>query len=266
MNSFRILLVSVLTLILVFSINYTAKADNDCNITLDRISNYWPGYIPSWVEAGVPIDFKIRASYTGDGAANAIRGLFKVSSPDGAAWQPMAASWSADFLLNYPSFFTSHYYESNDGQLSDTVVLNSFDQGPVPSFVTGSSEIAWIISIQVDSSEVGKTICLDSVSLVPQPFAHTWVWGLTGGAGICSPAWSGQKCFEILASCCIGMRGDANTLDLNYLVNHIFRAGPFPPCALEADLDGDGISASIIDLNYLINYKWRLGPPPVDCP
>lgn len=72
--------------------------------------------------------------------------------------------------------------------------------------------------------------------------------------------------------CCVGMRGDvnndgmdANILDLNFLVNRIFRLGPAPVCDEESDVNSDGSSANILDLNYLINRIFRLGPAPGDC-
>lgn len=74
--------------------------------------------------------------------------------------------------------------------------------------------------------------------------------------------------------CCIGTRGDANDdgsvtpniLDLNYLVNYIFRLGPPPNCPKEADANSDGSALpNILDLNYLINYIFRLGPAPGPC-
>lgn len=72
--------------------------------------------------------------------------------------------------------------------------------------------------------------------------------------------------------CCVGIRGDvnndgldANILDLNFLINRIFRFGPKPACAVEADVNSDGSSANILDLNYLINRIFRLGPEPGPC-
>jgi hypothetical protein len=73
--------------------------------------------------------------------------------------------------------------------------------------------------------------------------------------------------------CCIGMRGDvngdgddANTLDLNFLVNYIFRGSGDPGgCPEESDVNGDGNPANILDLNYLVNYIFRGGPAPGGC-
>jgi hypothetical protein len=72
---------------------------------------------------------------------------------------------------------------------------------------------------------------------------------------------------------CIGTRGDVNAdgneatlLDLNYLVNRIFRAGPPSPRPIEADVNADGLKENVIDLNYIVNILYRNGPPPPACP
>jgi len=72
--------------------------------------------------------------------------------------------------------------------------------------------------------------------------------------------------------CCTGLRGDiqldgdnADIVDLNYIVNYIFRGGAKTPCAVEADLNSDGTSSNILDLNFLINYLFRGATPPGPC-
>ncbi len=67
-------------------------------------------------------------------------------------------------------------------------------------------------------------------------------------------------------------RGDLNNdgaigkvLDLNFLVNRIFRNGPYPfPSPLMGDCDCNGVANNPIDLNYLVNHIFRSGPPPVN--
>jgi hypothetical protein len=74
--------------------------------------------------------------------------------------------------------------------------------------------------------------------------------------------------------CCVGTRGDANgdnsstpnILDLNYLVNYLFRFGPPPGCPKEGNINSDvSPTANILDLNYLVNYIFRFGPAPGPC-
>lgn len=92
---------------------------------------------------------------------------------------------------------------------------------------------------------------------------------LAGSLRLGSGFWSAP----FLGSCCIGTRGDLNAdgesntlLDLNFMVNQIFRGGPDPLCSLESDLDGNGTTSTITDLLYIINFIYRSGPIPVDCP
>jgi len=74
-----------------------------------------------------------------------------------------------------------------------------------------------------------------------------------------------SQCF--LPDCCSGIRGDVNgdgnngnILDLNFLVNYIFRMSGNPgPCAGESDVDGDGTSANIVDLNFMVDRIFRGG-------
>jgi hypothetical protein len=88
-----------------------------------------------------------------------------------------------------------------------------------------------------------------------------------------SPTFPAGEIRGQLDDCCIGIRGDANydgavnpnILDLNYLVNFIFRFGPRPKCPDEADTNSDGNTSNILDLNFLINYIFRFGPLPGAC-
>lgn len=81
--------------------------------------------------------------------------------------------------------------------------------------------------------------------------------------------WGGPINF---AGCCVGIRGDVNldgtdadVVDLNYLVNYIFRNGAATPCLQEADVNADGSAVNIVDLNYIVNYIFRSGPTPQGC-
>ncbi|HEX2896551.1 MAG TPA: integrin alpha [candidate division Zixibacteria bacterium] len=76
----------------------------------------------------------------------------------------------------------------------------------------------------------------------------------------------------VFSCCCLGNRGDFNgdgnnstLLDLNYLVNDIFRGGPSAACAVEADLNDDSNSGTLLDLNFLVNDIFRGGPSAGAC-
>jgi len=238
------------------------------SIYLDHINNYQPGYIPSWVEAGKPLVFHLGVSNNSGGPVLVLRGFFEIYSPNGATWQPIDATWST--ALNWNSMFdggvVAFEYDAN-GSGADTAHFNSFNiLGP--GFPNNTSAVAWTITTQVEQSQIGKQICIDSVR---SSRGTAWLW--LNGFGNLTPSWGGPYCFTVEADCCQGIRGDvngdgfdSNALDLSFLVDRIFRSGPVPPCALEADLNGDGLSANIGDLTYLIDYIYRSGPPGVSCP
>jgi hypothetical protein len=61
---------------------------------------------------------------------------------------------------------------------------------------------------------------------------------------------------------CGDISGDgtgSNILDLNFLVNYIFRNGSAPDPFISGDVNCGG-DVNILDLNYLVNYIFRNGP------
>ncbi|MCH9024392.1 MAG: hypothetical protein IH931_03580 [candidate division Zixibacteria bacterium] len=79
-------------------------------------------------------------------------------------------------------------------------------------------------------------------------------------------------CLEPTIACCLGNSGDlnddggdANILDLTYLVDYVFRGGPPSPCDEKADLNNDGTSSNILDLTFLVDFIFRGGPAPGPC-
>ncbi len=235
---------------------------------LNHVNNYQPGYSPNWVEAGKPIVFHVGALNNSGGPILNVRGFFEVYSPDGATWQPIDGAWNS--AVNWNNYFDGGVLaleHSANGSGADTAHFNSFNLLG-PGFPNLTSTVAWKITTQVDTSQIGKQICLDSVK---NSRGTSWLWTTTTGSLI--PTWNGPFCFAIQNDCCQNIRGDVNgdgndgnILDLSFLVDRIFRAGPQPPCALEADLNGDGASANITDLTYIIDIIYRGGPPGVGCP
>ncbi|HXV98538.1 MAG TPA: hypothetical protein VEC93_08950 [Anaerolineae bacterium] len=79
--------------------------------------------------------------------------------------------------------------------------------------------------------------------------------------------WSGY-----VPSCCEGITGDVNNdgkdnglLDLTFIVDRIFRAGPPPACPGEGDLDGNGSPMQVTDLTAIVDRIFRGGPLPKPC-
>jgi PKD repeat protein len=63
------------------------------------------------------------------------------------------------------------------------------------------------------------------------------------------------------------LRGDANyTMDINvadlsYIVDYLFRGGPFPVTLQAGDLNGDFL-VNVDDITYMVEYLFKGGPPP----
>jgi len=80
--------------------------------------------------------------------------------------------------------------------------------------------------------------------------------------------------FESITTCCDSIRGDlngdgsnCNVLDLNFLVNYIFRGSGNPgSCPEESDVNGDSSNPNVLDLNYVVNRIFRGGAAPPACP
>ncbi len=75
------------------------------------------------------------------------------------------------------------------------------------------------------------------------------------------------------AGSCCQIRGDfdhsggsipVDIVDLTFLIDFMFKAGPSPDCMEEADIDMTG-EVDIIDLTYIIDFLFRAGPPIPSC-
>jgi len=56
--------------------------------------------------------------------------------------------------------------------------------------------------------------------------------------------------------------GAVNLLDVNYMINYLYKSGAEPIPAASGDPDTSG-SCNLLDVTYLINYLYKFGPPPV---
>lgn len=77
---------------------------------------------------------------------------------------------------------------------------------------------------------------------------------------------------SLINNCCVNLTGDANgdgndgnIVDLNFMINRVFRFGPLPDCLPEGDVNSDGFSTNVLDLNILVNRIFRFGPPLIPC-
>ena len=71
---------------------------------------------------------------------------------------------------------------------------------------------------------------------------------------------------------CCSMRGDVDhsgdapdIADVTFMVAHMFKSGPEPPCFVESDINADN-SRDIADLTALVNFMFKSGATPAPCP
>jgi len=55
--------------------------------------------------------------------------------------------------------------------------------------------------------------------------------------------------------------GTINLLDITYLINYLYKAGPEPESLIAADVNGSG-SVNLLDITYLLGYLYKGGPAP----
>jgi len=151
---------------------------------------------------------------------------------------------------------------------------------PINLTVNPGDTVRWtrIAGVHTSTSTGASTKDWNSGIIGSTPFDVQFV--LADGPGpfpyLCSVhgvSMSGSISINIPPPCCVGNRGDINDdgndatiLDLNYLVNDIFRGGPPSPCPEEADLNNDSSPSTILDLNFLVNDIFRGGPSAPACP
>ena len=222
------------------------------------------------IACSVPLEFHISTFNNTGGYILAHHGVFEVNSPDGATWSPIVTVAAPINWNLYLSGTPSIYYYGLTGSGADTVFATKWviSGNGIPD---GFDSVTWIISTEIDCSQLGKTICLDSVTSAREGF-EDWIW-LLDGIGTVRPDWSGPYCFTI-GPCCWGNRGDlnfdgksANILDLSFAVDWVFRSHINPGVCIESrDVNADGRGPDILDLTFLVDYIFRGGPPPEPCP
>lgn len=102
------------------------------------------------------------------------------------------------------------------------------------------------------------------ISLFPNNVTTYWRVRALDSAAHQSAYQSTPFSFTHASFVCGDVNGDftgGNILDLNFLVNRIFRGGPAPNPLIAGSVNCDTI-VNILDLNYLVNRIFRGGPPP----
>lgn len=267
----RILTITALcTIMLMTSPNSYAQ---DHSVILDTVEGlaYWSDTTlgpPRGIYLNVdqPITFRFNLSHLSGSKLLGVCSPFIISSPDGAEWLPLTIQWYPDFdwTAKFDGLVMTKKW--SDGISPDTVLFDAFSMSEI-GLTPGFSYPAYLISTEFSSAFSGKTICIDTIDFNN----FRWIWA-TVAINLFVPDWDGPHCFII--DCCQGMRGNvaydlgnANVIDLTFLVDYIFRGSGDPgSCKIESDVNGDGTSSNILDLTYLVDYIFRNGPSPGPCP
>ena len=239
------------------------------------------------IRAGELVTFHIRITNAPDNFVSFFN-AFSISSPDGAEWSyPVRDTVYCADQQSYPdecvldSFWVDSViydldlrsagaswiqYYSIDGAASDTVQFFGYlvDAG-------GYNAIPLHIPIQTRAEDIGKTICIDSVTFVSP---EGWGWWPPDATEAIIPAWSGPHCFTIAGECCNELTGNVDADlndevdigDLTALIDHLYISSNELPCPREANLSGDTTGlVDIDDLTRMIDYLYIDQNLPAHC-
>ncbi len=187
--------------------------------------------------------------------------------------------WTISDWAIYEGAYSGGSGDIGDNQLSEiSVTFDNMDSGTVSFARRVSSESNYdYLRFYIDDVQQGLWSGNIPWSIVSYPVdsgAHTIKWSFTKDGTISSGLDAGFidliEFPHVLAGptwICGDVDGNGQfqgIVDLNYLINRVFRGGPLPPNQQAADVNGSGGVANILDLNYMVNYVFRGGPAP-DC-
>ncbi len=227
---------------------------------LDRVDGL---HAPDTFNTGTAIKFHLGFASLPNASVSWMAAGFRLYSLDGATWAPPLFDTVA---IGWPA---GNYYcwspQVRDGAGADTMGLafHHMDHAFPPSY----RKEAWTITTQFDSTQAGKTICIDTAMIL---FSS----GPTCGGGW-HPAikdsadtyrgtvrWTGSHCFTIW-NCAVGAPGNVDCdptdnidiSDLSRLVDYLYVSQQPLCCPIEANVDGSpGID--IGDLTRLVDYLY----------
>lgn len=174
---------------------------------------------------GQDIRFHIRYSnQTGYAVTGATNG-FRVYSPDGAQWTPLAYVNTGAITAE---MFESQFFNpfSADGSEADTIGFGGFRMfgSGIPN---GFDAVVFYLETKVHSSWDGKTLCLDTAFYRPGGY---WLWSIPDDNDV-NPEWDGPHCYTIEYDVTDVIEGGSDALpdDFELFQNH---PNPFNPATV----------------------------------
>ncbi len=155
------------------------------------------------------------------------------------------------------------YSWSWDGNLPDTMnhtvvsCIGSSITGWLPEMDQLTTYLEFHLKVALNDGDTGS-VCIDSVGEVSDS-RYDWLFSASQNFG-------GPYCFQFASSPCgdANLDGGINILDVIYIINYKYKAGP-PPLQLElCDVNNDN-DINILDVIYIINYRYKGSPAP-NCP
>jgi PKD repeat protein len=153
-------------------------------------------------------------------------------------------------------YFEEVKYVVNNPSFSRWVISVKSDITGGSDFLEPGSGIILNLVFAIDAGATSGAIVIDTQTVSGRVTTVSSMWGDF------FPDF--YKAGKLVIGCAYGNANcDANVgniLDLNYMINFIFRNGAAPD-PIGGDANGNG-AINILDLNYLVNYIFRNGPPP----
>ncbi len=170
---------------------------------------------------------------------------------------PLAWNLRYDMIFSMPTFGV-------DGIGEDTVAVG----GAALGWAFTSPLEAQVWWIETTPFQAGDTLCVDSATYYSNP----WVWAIIGGLVYpdwsgphcyhVAPCCRGNRGNADMIT---GAGGPADIADLTVLVYYLFRGGQAPPCPRAGDANNDG-GVNVLDVTYLVDWMFLAGPDPAPCP
>ncbi|MBU8934825.1 MAG: T9SS type A sorting domain-containing protein [candidate division Zixibacteria bacterium] len=182
----RVGLILTLTTVAVLGIATVVSA----GITIEKSG---PGAAPGdSIYSGAEVRFDVRLHNNSGGNIDGMTNGFIMYSPDGAAWAPPVTTLDSGFVIAFDLDRGINEF-SVDGMGADTIGIwgVKLHGSGLPN---GYDGIIATMSTSVDTSQVGKTLCIDSVFFPPSGY---WLWAIDGGTNY-HPSWGGPYCYPII--------------------------------------------------------------------
>ncbi len=128
-------------------------------------------------------------------------------------------------------------------------------------FVTGQAALLFALNPDASWDEINNAICSLAVNIDSLNPGYEGLLGF----GLIDPLATVQSGGYVCGD--VNNDGTAtNAVDLNFVVNYIFRNGTIPANFLAANCDGVAGPPNILDLNCIVNFMFRNGHSPICSP